>query len=191
MSRSSKHTTTLELPPLPLLTWDGFAWSGIARLPSWAGMQSRLGPYGCCSSDGPSDGTVGLCVGAPEPPPGETVRKRPPLSEQAEAYRFLLDHEHAIRDRIAQAVFDCYNEVIPQYLEHGYLDLPPALDSPDELRDLIGLSAVHVLPLGIDGVNFVGFSFGCAWDEEHGLGVMTWAGDVYEVGGADTAFCPL
>ena len=34
----------------------------------------------------------------------------------------------------------------------------------------------------------MGFKFGCTWDDEHGLGVMTHRGHVVEVGGADTAF---
>ena len=114
----------------------------------------------------------------------------PPTPQQGEAYRFLLDHEAAIHERVVQDVFEYYNDVIPQYLEHGFVDLPASLASPDELQGLIGIASVHVLDAAMDGMCFVGFEFGCEWDGEHGLGVMTWNGDVLEVGGAETAFCP-
>jgi hypothetical protein len=53
---------------------------------------------------------------------------------------------------------------------------------------LIGLSSVHVLSVAKDGIAYIGFEFGCTWDGEHGLGVMTHRDRVIEVGGADTSF---
>jgi hypothetical protein len=50
---------------------------------------------------------------------------------------------------------------------------------------LIGLSNVHILSVARDGI---GLQFGCTWDEEHGLGVMTHRDRVVQVGGADTSF---
>jgi hypothetical protein len=35
---------------------------------------------------------------------------------------------------------------------------------------------------------YVGLEFGCTWDEEHGVGVMTHQGRAVKIGGADTAF---
>lgn len=34
---------------------------------------------------------------------------------------------------------------------------------------------------------YVGFSFWCTWDDEHGLGVMTHKNRVVKIGGVDTA----
>lgn len=46
----------------------------------------------------------------------------------------------------------------------------------------------RVLSVEKDGEAYIGFEFGCPWDREHGLGVMTHAGRVVEVGQADTSF---
>jgi hypothetical protein len=35
---------------------------------------------------------------------------------------------------------------------------------------------------------YVGFEFGCTWDDEHGLGVLMHGERVVDVGGAETAF---
>jgi hypothetical protein len=47
---------------------------------------------------------------------------------------------------------------------------------------------VHVLQLLKDGVPYVGFEFGCRWDEEHGLGVLLHGTRVVEIGDAQTSF---
>ena len=88
------------------------------------------------------------------------------------------------------AIADAYNSVAHLYIEAGVPDLPPALDRPDQLRGLIGLNFVHVLAESKDGVCYIGCEFGCEWEEEHGLGVMTHRGEVVAVGHAEMSFCP-
>lgn len=39
-----------------------------------------------------------------------------------------------------------------------------------------------------DGYAYVGYEFGCTWDEEHGLGFMTYKDRIVDFGGADSAF---
>jgi len=182
MTRKKKNPTILTMPPFPPLVWDGSAWGGRIPLNSWKGFQTRLGAYESVSADTPSDGIVCVCVEPAEPPPTETSRKQPPSATQADANRDFVDCERAIHDRIVQAVVEFYNSVVDTYIEYRVPDLPPALDSPDQLRGLIGLNFVHVLAEEKDGVCYIGCQFGCEWDEEHGLGVMTHGGDVVEVG---------
>ena len=100
------------------------------------------------------------------------------------------EHEHAIWDNLVRAIAEFYNGVAPVYIEAGATELPSILVNPEQLRELIGLSVVHVLAEGKDGVPYIGFQFGCTWDGEHGLGVMTHQGQVVAVGTADAAFCP-
>jgi hypothetical protein len=185
-----KKPTVLELPPFPTLTWDGNAWAGRVVLKSWERIQTRLGAYGSDSSDQASDGTVWLSVSPAAPPPSATSRKRPPSSAQGEAYRQLLEQEHVIRDRVVRAIVEAYNGFVHFYIEAGVTDLPPRLDGPEQLRELMRLSSVHVLAEEKEGVPYVGFQFGCEWDQEHGLGVMTHQGQVVQVGAADASFCP-
>ena len=39
----------------------------------------------------------------------------------------------------------------------------------------------------LEGAAYVGYEFGCAWEEEHGLGLMMHQGRIVAMGGADTA----
>ena len=80
--------------------------------------------------------------------------------------------------------------MVQQYIDFGVPDLPPAVDHPAQLQNLIGLNIVHVLDELNDGVCYIGCEFGCQWDEEHGLGVMTHRGQVVQVGAAEESFCP-
>jgi hypothetical protein len=64
----------------------------------------------------------------------------------------------------------------------------PVLQNPSDLKPLMGLSTVHIGDVEKDGFAYIGFEFGCNWEEEHGLGVMTHKDRIIEVGDAETAF---
>lgn len=176
---------TLTLPPFPPLRWDKPFWEGAVRLDSWRGFQTRQGPYGSVSSDDASAGTVRLSV---SPPDDEEMR--PPSPEQARAFQHLLDNEQAIHDAVLQAILDDYPRLREAYAydEEEAEEVMPAVERVDQFKRLIGLSIVHVLAGVKDGFPCVGFEFGCTWDEEHGLGVLTHRVRVIEVGAADTSF---
>ena len=63
----------------------------------------------------------------------------------------------------------------------------PHIDSTAALQMLIGIGNVWILPLAKDGFAYLGLDFGCAWDGEHGLGVMTHRERVLSVGQAEWA----
>ncbi|MFO0966328.1 MAG: hypothetical protein U0793_12195 [Gemmataceae bacterium] len=159
----------LETPPFPPLKWDGYFWTARIVLNSWRGFQSRLGAYASQTSSNESDGTARLSI----EPPG--AKQTPPSPEQANAFRYLLENEAAIRDAIVAAVFEEYPALRQRSLEDGFVaeDDMPVLERVDELKAHIGLSTIHVLRVAKDGVAYVGLEFGCSWDEEHGLGLMT------------------
>jgi hypothetical protein len=183
MAKRQKLTVTVA--PFPPLEWDEFFWTARIVLPSWSGFQARLGAYGAKSSRKKSDGTARLVVASPD-----NDAKLPPTSEQADAYRYLLAHEEAIRDAVLGEIFAEYDDVRESYGydEEEAEELMPAIERPEQLRSLIGLSTVHVLRVHYDGLAYVGFEFGCTWDEEHGLGVMTHRERVVTVGGASMSF---
>jgi hypothetical protein len=56
--------------------------------------------------------------------------------------------------------------------------------------DLLDLAVIHIHPAARDGIASVGYELACRWDREHGVGVMTHAGEVVAVGEADLAFDP-
>jgi hypothetical protein len=147
-------------------------------LRSWRGFQSRLGAYGASNSTQESDGTARLSV-----PPPAGVAERPPAAEQANAVRYLLAHEEAIRDALLGAIFEEYPVIRERLLGQGFVDASdmPALQRPDQLKSHIGLATVHVLPVVKKDAAYIGFEFGCTWDDEHGLGVMTHQGRIVDL----------
>ena len=182
MSDSTDDHLTID--PFPPLKWDRFLWTGSITLTSWSGFQSRLGSYGAVSSARASDGTAGLNVSTPD------NKQVTPSPEQAEAMRHLLAHESTVRDAVLASILRDYPAMRESY---GYDDdeaeeLMPEVTEAGQFRSLLGLSNVHVLAVAKDGTAYVGFEFGCTWDTEHGLGIMTHRGRVVEVGGADTSF---
>jgi len=170
---------TINVPPFPPLRWDEFFWVGEITLPSWAGFQTRRGPYAGISSVDPSDGTVRLSVAVEDRQPHTQ-----PTQAQARAYQHLLDNEAVVCAEVLLALFRDYPEQQANYGD----DPLPDIDEPAGLKALLGLSQVHVLFESRDDVAYVGFEFGCVWDEEHGAGVMTHLGRIVEIGPASASF---
>ena len=171
-------------PPLVLnvVGFTGF-WTGKVKLESWRGFLARLGAYGSPNSAKPSDGTARLHVMAP----GKD-KKDPPSEQQADAYRYLLDHDKAVQQAILGRIIAAYPRIREKYGAYNESADLPEVRQPADLKKLIGLSTVHVLNTANGGAAYVGFEFGCTWDSEHGLGVMTHKDRVIELGGADTSF---
>lgn len=169
----------LSLPPFPPLRWDDNFWNGRIVLGSWRGFRCRLGHYGAESSSAVSDGTVELSV----LPPGG-VAEQPPSTAQANAFRYLLDNEDAIQDTLVAAIFEAYPGIREKLLEQGDVgnsEMPVLRKGAGQLRSYIGLSIIHVLQAVKADAAYVGFEFGCTWDEEHGLGILTHEGRIVEL----------
>lgn len=166
----------------PQLKWSDFRWQARATLAEWAGFQTRLGAYGGLSSLRDSDGTVPLWFEAP----GENWA---PSDAQKAAYFYLAEHGEAIKVTILGALLLIYPQWQQLYgFEADDAQLMPNVKTPDDFKALIGLSNVHILTMEKEGLAYVGFEFGCTWDEEHGLGALTHQNRVIELGEADTAF---
>jgi hypothetical protein len=163
---------------------DQFFWTATAQLPSWAGYQTRNGPYGSISSDSPSDGSVTIIC---EPEGAE----RSPLTEREHAYvQWLLDHEAEVACAVLEGLLAEYPRLQQTYGYEGAEreEYMPDVSSTEDFRRMIGLHNVHVHSLLKEGIPYLGFEFGCIWDGEHGLGVLMHGSRVVEVGDAATAF---
>jgi len=53
---------------------------------------------------------------------------------------------------------------------------------------VMGLHDVHILASARDGFAYVGYEFGCNWDDEDGFGVLSHLDRVIEHGPARVAF---
>ncbi len=52
----------------------------------------------------------------------------------------------------------------------------------------MGLNQIHILSYAKDGVAYIGFEFGCNWDEEHGFGILMHKERIVEIGSAHLSF---
>ncbi len=184
MRKRKKPSLTIE--PFPLLEWDDYFWSATIKLPVWKGFQNRQGPYASTRGRKPSDGTVSLSVGSLD-----IEKPSLPSPEQGAAYRYLIAHQRRIRDAILRALLREYPEYRASYIADYDLDESdetlPVIDRPGQLKGLMGLSGLLIHPVVRQGVAYVGYEFGCAWEEEHGFGAMMHQDRVVEVGQADVA----
>jgi hypothetical protein len=168
-----------EMPQFSLE--DGRSWTANVTLPSWRGFQSRKDVYGARDSAVPSDGRVRI-VFAPE------GRGSEPLTEaELSAVRWVMDHEASLANALLSSLLKEYPLLQDQYSDEMKGELMPDVQSVDDLRALIGLSSVNVHQVQKDGVPYIGFEFGCTWDEEHGLGILMHGTRTVQIGGADTA----
>jgi hypothetical protein len=161
----------------------GFSWVARSRLSSWAGYLDRSGAYGGEGGVVPSDGSVDI-VFAPE------GRDAHPLTDRERALiQWFIDHERIVSEAVKAAIFHEYPRLQEQY---GYspaerVQCMPDISSPEELKPLVGLHSVNVHQIEKGEAPYLGFEFGCTWDDEHGLGVLVHGTRVVEVGGADRA----
>jgi len=175
---------TLNLPPLPALKWNDYFWVTSVLLTSWAGFQSRQGPYGAIDELITSDGSITMMVHTPNNEPST------PSNEQIAAYQHLIERQEPIRDSLLQAILAEYPTWREEYADSSAEDaeeVMPDIQRPEQLKELIGLGIVHIHTVAKDGIAYVGYEFGSNWEEEHGLGAMTHAGRVVNIGSADRA----
>lgn len=161
----------------------GYSWVAAITFPSWKGYLDRTGAYGGPGDSASSDGSVEL-VFAPE------GRDSSPLTEQEVALvDWFLENERSVSDAAKAAIVQKYPYFQGRY---GYspsekAEFMPDISSVEHLRLLIGLYAVNIHQIEKDGTPYIGFEFGCTWDEEHGLGVLMHGTRPIEVEGSDTA----
>jgi len=185
-----RHTTppiSLALPPFPPLAWDGYFWSGRHTLRSWAGFQSRGGAYAARNRRRRSTGEVAISIKV-ETEDDETPRL--PSAAQRRAFQYMLEHESAITSAVLKRILRAYPGEREASIDADpeLEDELPVIKNVKQLRDVIGLGTVHVLPVTKKERAYIGFEFGCEWDEEHGFGIMTYGTRVVVHGGADHAF---
>jgi hypothetical protein len=170
---------SLEHPPFPLLTWDHYFWVADVTLPSWAGFTVYPDADAVSRGEETSNGTARLSLS-----PVSSQERTPPTYEQVVAFQYLLNHEPTIAANVALDLV----EYCPGHAYAGDDDVLLDVNRVDDLRSLIRLIGVHVLNVFRDGAACIGFEFDCAWDSEHGVGVMIHQGQVIAIGQADCSF---
>lgn len=132
-------------------------------------------------------GCAGLTIFPPEDLPSLM-----PTEAQRATMAYHLEHGDVIQSAVLAALWPHYKSLRPRYasfLGHEADKLMPAVHAPSDLLALVDLRQVYLHPWTKEGASFVGFLFGCTWDQEHGLGVILAGDRVIEIGGADISFC--
>lgn len=156
----------LDLTPFPAMRWDDCDW--------WAGSVDLI------------FGSAGLTV-----TPYDPSISRMPSEFQRQAMAFHLEHGQEVFAAVLAALQPYYAEMRPRYLRFLGSEadsLMPAVQTSEELSQLIDLRQVHIHPWTKEGVGYVGLQFGCTWDREHGFGVLMHRDRVVSVGSADVSF---
>jgi hypothetical protein len=172
--------------PLRFVLTDGSypCWALTASMPSWRGYQSRRGPYGSRDKTEPSDGTVQILFS----PVKESAE--PPSEADIAAVSWVIENEASISQALIASLFKEYRSLQELYGYRGEdkANLMPDIESADDLRSLMGLHTIYIHRALKDGIPYSGFEFGCAWESEHGLGILMHGNRTIKIGWADTAF---
>lgn len=158
---------------LPAFTWDGSHWSAQIKLPAWKPYLAK-----------PNQGFVTVDVYAPEQ---NDEKPSPPSEEQRVAISQLVDDQEKISAAALKALFKQYAVAQETPDEDDGRPRRPLKDVTG-LRRHVTLNQIYVLAMAKQKRAYLGFSFSCSWDEEHGAGVMTHKTRVVTSGGADHAF---
>lgn len=153
----------------------------------------------------PLPATATLCEGLGAPvhkefelgtlAPGEVplhveTEGRWPAEMQFLNWHWLVAMDAELASALLAAIFEHYPEI-----ERTYDFLPPseratclpALTSADGLRPLVALTGIVLHAVPHASTPYLGAMFRCAWDEEHGLGVLLHGTTALEVGTCDVA----
>ena len=170
---------------IPGLKKGEFGFEGKLVIDSWARYQTRNGAYGAISSDEQSQGICRISTG------GDMVQDDPKILEShIKSYEYIINHQEEIKGILLKRLFSEYPDLQDSY---GYdadekSEYMPDIESVDDFKNLIGLSNVHLMNVEKDGYAYIGYEFGCTWDDEHGIGFMTHKDRIIDFGGADSSF---
>jgi hypothetical protein len=111
-----------------------------------------------------------------------------PDAAMIEAARWLLENDAAF----FRAVLDAMLADLPSLraIEHATVLADDAFRLPERwdeatLLPLVRLNNINLYP--VLGAPYIGLDFSCAWEEEHGYGLMMAGTEVVETGGADVS----
>ena len=107
-----------------------------------------------------------------------------------EAYEYILHHQSELLENILLSLLSEYSNMQDEY---GYDDdeidkYMPSVNSINDFSKLMLPKRIYILDIEKDNLSYIGFSFSCSWDDEHGYGVMMHKNRVVKMGGEEIAF---
>lgn len=108
---------------------------------------------------------------------------------QKAGYDYVIQNQEEIADAILTALLKEYPAMQADYAydDEEKEELMPDATDTDALAELLAPNSVIIHPVVRNGLSYIGYEFGCTWDEEHAFGALMHGTRVVELGGADTA----
>lgn len=163
-----------------IFKWDKYSYSTITKLTAWEGFQSRGFASRTVLSSQQSDGSVEIIL---------TLDRRDDdllTSNDLASVDWLIENQSVQAKAALKGLIEDYTDLIWD-IEDLSIGLPETVEKPEDFHSRIGLCQVHIHNLLNEGIPYIGYEFGCDWDEEHGLGILMHGERVVSIGGADTA----
>ncbi len=161
----AKKRALKNVKKLPLEGYDE-VWT---YLPEWAGFMAG-------ADDDLASGEIAVAIG------GDAMGAEETGPEQQAAYLLVTTKAKKHQEMVLDAIVAAF----PKLTKGAEIELPKKVDRK-ALASLVSLTTAHIHWAHKDGLAYVGYELACAWDDEHGVGVMTHQDRVVDVGGADTA----
>ena len=171
-NRLKEHPVAVKLPPLPKLNLTLSEWVGKDTLGAWAGFGEKRG----------SKGRVEVILHRASGDDDDTNPVKP-APEMVAAYRHMKEHGAELAGAVLAAFQSYLNDTL---VGHYGWDLQRVADV-DSFKTMLEIQSVYVLRIAKDGLAYLGLSFHCTWDEEHGAASPVHGSRVVEVGQADVA----
>lgn len=166
---------------VPEFFWDDVFWMTEIPMKGWEDLTFE-------ENDTTDEGNplFELCY-APE---GRDDEELPLSHDESNLVAWVHEHSQQLYTSVMEALFKKYPEIRKKYLPYYEKEadkILPGIKSPKQLASLISVTSFFVHCIEKDGKPFIGISFHCSWDREHGLGVLTHGTKILEIGGAETA----
>jgi len=147
-------------------------WAGVLAAPAWRMIA-------------PGKGTVDVEIEITDP-----EKEWKPSPRQLAACAWFVDHEAEMVLPVLEAIVSAYPHLQALY---GYDDeeaarLMPPVHVPADLLPLIDIRQLYIHDVAYSDLPYIGFTFGCTWDQEHQLGVLMHGLRAIDVGDGDVAF---
>lgn len=107
-----------------------------------------------------------------------------------EAYEYILNHQSELLENIMFSLLSEYSNMQDEYRydDDEINKYMPSVNSIHDFSKLMLPKRIYILDIEKDNLSYIGFSFSCSWDDEHGYGVMMHKNRVVKMGGEETAF---
>jgi len=165
--------------------YDFISIEGTISLNVWNDFQYKDGHFHPFKPPEIHSGIIRLDIG------GDMMVDEPLITDShVRAYEYTLENSKMIQEVMLISLLDKYKNLVESFGQRGAGGnrSTQANIGIQHFNDLISLLTIHIMNVEKEGMAYVGYEFGCAWDAEHGLGIMTHRNRICKIGSAHISF---